>query len=324
MKISRLLVPSVLALLVCGASALTAHAAGQVVTQEVREWARKVSAEEKNLTGSSAGNSLVVLYFLNKTGRAELDPLQKGMALMLLTDLAQVPELQVVERVKLQALAEELGLGSSGLVDKGTAPRVGKLIGARWIAGGDFSGRNAPLFETQSRLLDVGTSEVAGEYSVPGTIEGILKTEKEVAFRIIDQLQIRLKPEVAAEIRKPCSTNLRSLDALFRGIDASDRGNYQQAGELYTDALKADPDVCVAAAALHELVQMGGYSERGTAVRMKGAASEATDAAVAEAAASVSSQTSLTNQIAPKEGFRHEPQIAVTPKTPVNIRVNFP
>jgi curli biogenesis system outer membrane secretion channel CsgG len=57
---------------------------------------------------------------------------------MLITDLSEVKGLQIVERIKLQALVEEMGLGASGLVEANTAPRVGKLLGAQWLIGGDI------------------------------------------------------------------------------------------------------------------------------------------------------------------------------------------
>ena len=78
--------------------------AGQVVTKDARSWAKKVLAEEKALSTVAARNTLAVLYFQNRTGQSSLDPLQKGLTLMLITDLSAVKGLQIVERIKLQAL----------------------------------------------------------------------------------------------------------------------------------------------------------------------------------------------------------------------------
>lgn len=236
-----------------------AHGAGQVVTNEAREWARQAVAEERSFSAAPPRNTLAVLYFVNRTGRAELDPLQKGMTLMLLSDLSQAPGLQLVERVRLQALTEELGMGRSGLVEQATAPRVGKLLGARWVTGGDFAGSRKETFDTRLRLVDVQTSLSAGQYSVEGVLDDILKTEKELVFKLVEQLKISLTPDAEAAIRKPCSTNPQALDSLFQGVDASDRGDYQRAGNLYNKAIKADPLVCVASEALDELERMGLY-----------------------------------------------------------------
>lgn len=259
MKNRHMIFASVLCLLFSAAAVPIVHGAGQVVTGEARDWAKRTIADENARTSAPSGNALAVLYFVNRTARAELDPLQKGMTLMLLTDLAQVPGLQLLERIKLQALAEELGIGSSGLVDTAAAPRVGKLVGARWIAGGDFAAAQNLQFETQARLVTVETSASEGQIVVPGVLDDILQTEKELVFRIVKLLKINLQPEVAAALRIPCSKNLQALNALFKGVDASDRGDYQRAGDLYREAKKADPTICVASEALDELVDMGKY-----------------------------------------------------------------
>lgn len=307
MKIRKAILPAAMLVLLCGLSVFSAHAAGQVVTQMDRDWAKNTLEAEKALTATPDNNSLVILYFINLTGRKELKSLEKGMTLMLMTDLSQVPELQLVERVKLQALVEELKLGSSGLVDQMTAPRVGKLLGARSVVGGDFVSGEQKNFNTQARLLDVASSTIADQFLVTGTLDDILKTEKELVFRIVEKLKITLKPEVTSAIRKPCSTNMKALDALFRGIDASDRGEYQQAGDLYQEALNADPDVCVAAVALQELFQLGLYSDR---------AKFSPREALEETAQSVGGQTSLINSYT-------TPKVLPRTATPVSIKVNF-
>ena len=117
--------------------------AGQVVTQTERDWASKALQQEKTLSTqgvTGTPNSIAVLYFNNKSGENKLTPLQKGLAVMLITDLAKVEQLRVVERVRMQALLDELELGSSGLVDAETAPRVGKLLGVAKVTGGDILG----------------------------------------------------------------------------------------------------------------------------------------------------------------------------------------
>lgn len=308
MKMRKAILPTVMSMFLYGLSVLNVHAAGQVVSQVDRDWAKKTLEVEKTLAATPDTNSLVILYFINLTGRKELNSLEKGMTLMLMTDLSQVPELQLIERVKLQALAEELKLGSSGLVDQTTAPRVGKLLGARSIVGGDFVSGEQKFFNTQARLLDVASSTIADQFLMAGTLEDILKTEKELVFKIVDKLKISLKPEVTIAIRKPCSTNLKALDSLFRGIDASDRGEYQQAGDLYQEALNADPDVCVAAVALQELFKMGLYSDR---------AKFSPQEALEETAQSVSGQTSLINSYT-------TPKVLPRTTTPISIKVDFP
>ena len=67
--------------------------------------------------------TVAVSYFDNNTGKAEYDPLAKGLADMLITDLGQVRALRVVEREKLNQILAELKLSRSKFIDPKTAQR---------------------------------------------------------------------------------------------------------------------------------------------------------------------------------------------------------
>jgi TolB-like protein len=231
--------------------------AGQVVTQEVTSWARKAIEEEKTPQAIPSRNTVAVPYFQNRTGRTDMDPLQRGIPLMLMTDLSKVKGLQVIERVRLQALMEELGLGKSGLVEAQTAPRIGKLLGAKWLVGGTISGEKAPRIRIQSAPLDVLDQKVLGRPVAEGDPEDLFRIEKDLLLEIIKLLNIKLEPGEEEELRKPCSTNLRALLSLFRAIEASDFKDYEKAAELYERALKEDPNICEARGALQELKALG-------------------------------------------------------------------
>ncbi len=228
--------------------------AGQVVTKEARLWAKKALEEEKFLRLVSGQNTVAVLYFQNKTGQPELDPLQKGIPLLLITDLSNVKGLQVIERIKLQALVEEIGLGTSGLVEYDTVPRAGRLLGARWLIGGDILGGSIGI---QSNLLDVSGQKVIGQPMVKGNLPELFRLEKDLLFEIIKFLKIDVTPEEERELKKPCSIHLNALLALFKAIHESDRGNYEKAAEHYERALGEDPKICVARSALEELQTLG-------------------------------------------------------------------
>src|SRR2546422_3286507 len=58
--------------------------------------------------------------------RENFDALQKGIAGMLISELAANPAARVVEREEIQKLIEEQNLGASGRVDAQTAAKIGK------------------------------------------------------------------------------------------------------------------------------------------------------------------------------------------------------
>lgn len=234
-------------------SLVTPLIAGEVVTQNIRLWAKKALEEEKTLRPVAAQNTVAVLYFENRTGKSEFDPLQKGLALMLITDLFSVKGLQVVERIKVQALVEEMGFGVTGLVQPGSAPRVGKLLGARWLIGGEIT---AGSIKIQSNVLDVAESKLLGQPVATGEMADLFRLEKELLFKIIEFLKIEITPQEREELKRYCSTNMRALNLLFKGIEASDRGQYEKAAQFYESALKEDPKICIARGALQELIAL--------------------------------------------------------------------
>ena len=286
--------------------------AGQVVTKEMKVWAKKAIEEEKALKAPPAKNTLAVLYFKNKTEQSDLDPLQKGIALMLITDLSKIKSLQVVERVQLQALVEELGLGVSGLVEPDTAPRVGKILGSKWLAGGEILAGKAlqemKKLRLESNLLDVPAQKILGQPAAEADPAELFRLEKELLFGLVKLLQVQVTSREEEELKRPCSTSFRALLTLFRAIEASDRGNYARAGELYESALREDASLCLAGEALQELRVLGLISGKKKSADML---------------RSLRDQTSLTDQLTPEDADKR----VKTPKevpNPAKIGVVFP
>ncbi len=232
--------------------------AGQTVTKSVRKWAKGVAKKEKALKTVSAPNTLAVLYFQNQTGMPDLDLLQKGLAIMLITDLSKLEKIQVVERIKIQAIVEELDFGEKGLVDQKSTSQVGKLLGVEYLVGGEIIKKKEDSFQFSSNLLKVPSEKIFGQPEVKGElIDQLLSMEKELLFEIIKSLKIEISPSLMAELKKPISTDVNALMNLFRGVQHSDKGDYKKADEFYNKALKADPDMTAAKDASLELNNLG-------------------------------------------------------------------
>src|SRR5882672_4519105 len=86
----------------------------------------------------AARPAVTVLYFDNNTGDVAYDSLGKGMADMMITHLAAVPTIRIVEREKLEALLAELKLQRTRYFDAKTAQRLGSGIGAEYAVTGSL------------------------------------------------------------------------------------------------------------------------------------------------------------------------------------------
>lgn len=230
--------------------------AGQVVTGEVKAWARSAVEQEKSLGADPPGNTVAVLYFHNATGSQRLMPLQKGLAFMLMTDLAKVDGIQLVERVRLQALVEELGLGASGLVDERTAPRVGRLLQARYLVGGDLGEGQVAELVVDSEVVGTRRMDVLGTPRAEGMLAQLFEVEKDLLFETIEVLKVTLSDEKIRELEKPLSTHPQALLHFFSALDSSDRGDYLSAEAGYKKALAGDPGLSPARDALMELYRL--------------------------------------------------------------------
>jgi TolB-like protein len=234
--------------------AIAPACAGQVVSDALQTWARQSVQNEASLAAEAPANTVAVLYFHNLTGRPDLDPLQKGMALMLITDLAKIERLQVVERIQLQALARELDLGVSGLVDADSAPRMGRLLGARHLVGGVLSDLPTDAFRIDASVLNVPRDARLGDPASSGTLDELIRMEKEILFEVVRLLDLELTDAEREELRKPIARDVRALLFLFEGIHSSDQGDYDQAAQHYHKALELEPGLPAAESALDELI----------------------------------------------------------------------
>ena len=231
--------------------------AGQVITGDQRDWAKKALAQEATLGTIESSQSVAVLYFHNKTSQKRLNALQKGLALMLITDLSKIDTLFVVERIRVQALLDEMDIGESGLVDKATAPEVGKLLKAYYVVNGDISEGSIKELELGSYLLDVPFKNVTNLPPAAGSLEELFRMEKDLLFNIVEQLNIYISPAQKKELEMPISMSSPALLALFLGIDYSDKAMFRDAARMYDRAIAEDPGLQLAQGSLQELKDMG-------------------------------------------------------------------
>ncbi|MEX2177635.1 MAG: CsgG/HfaB family protein [Gemmatimonadaceae bacterium] len=106
---------------------------------------------------------IAVLYFDNNSigrDRADFEGVGRGIADMLITDMASNPTIRVVEREQIQALLTEQNLTKAGTIDPQTAIRLGKIIGAQYMITGGFMSDGRGTYVLTARAINVETSGI--------------------------------------------------------------------------------------------------------------------------------------------------------------------
>jgi TolB-like protein len=171
-----------------------------------------------------------------------LAPLAYGLADLLTTDLARSSQLQLVDRLALDATLRELRLVETGRVDPATAPRVGRVVGARRLIVGSLAQPDGGTLGIEARVADVATTQLQQSVSATTPVADILRAEKELAFRIFDALGVRLTPAERVAVEQRQTQNLAALLAYSRGVRYELEGRLDQAAESYLGALRQDPN----------------------------------------------------------------------------------
>lgn len=164
-----------------------------------------------------------------------------GLADLLTTDLSRSRELQVVERVQMDALLRELGMATTAQVDSSRAPRLGRLVGARRLVTGTVAQLPGDRIEMSTRIAEVMEGRVTGSGSATMELDRILDAEKELAFVVLDRLGVTLTPAERAAIEERPTRNIAALLAYSRGVREEARGDFGAAAEQYRDAVRIDP-----------------------------------------------------------------------------------
>jgi len=193
--------------------------------------------------GPDAGRPtrVAVLYFDVQSTNPELAVFSKGLAAMMITDLAASP-LQVVERDRLEAILSELKLGETRFADKSKFPKIGALLGADYLVTGTLL-KSAGLFTLELKLFSVSTSLVVHTQRAMLKEDDVLDAEQravESVLQHLDKLQVAAAP-AAAPVKKS-ALKLAAAVKYSRALDAKDRKDTATAKALLGEVVKEQPD----------------------------------------------------------------------------------
>ena len=196
-------------------------------------------------TAANQRPTIAVLYFTNGAliDNASYAPLSKGMAEMLITELAQNNAVRVVERDRLQSLIEEQNLQNSDRVDKETAVKMGKTLGARHMLMGTFVIDPKRNMRIDVRAVNTETSAIEYTESVTGNADNLLQMVIQLGSKV--NAGLKLPALKTASVSTPAAKSpnqFKAIMAMSQALEAEDKKNKTQAVSLYKQAIALNPD----------------------------------------------------------------------------------
>lgn len=200
--------------------------------------------------------TIVILPFKNITQQSEDQWLQESFSENLTMGLGNIENLKIVERGDLQRILKEQSFGQSAYVEAESAPRVGKMLGAKYAVLGSYQRIgsqilvNVKVVDTETGAIATGTlTQVKGEYS------DLFALQEQLAERLMQKLHLGISQSNAPQ-SKPTIDTTRSTPAHEAYIKARllreklGDANITQAITLLQQALSIDPNYARAASEL--------------------------------------------------------------------------
>jgi len=206
---------------------------------ELRLEVRRALEQESDLPTNPAPATVAVFPFRFAGDDPDLSPLGRAVAEMLVTDLSITDRLTVLERVRIQALLDEIALSEGAFTESGTAVRSGRLLGAGRVVQGQITGgeRALRLEAAVVAVQDQATNTVSQE----DALERIFEMEKALALQIYEEMGVALTVAERERVNERGTENLQALLAFGRGLDAQARGQYAEAQQHFARAVELDP-----------------------------------------------------------------------------------
>ena len=202
--------------------------------------ARRALIQEQQLAQQPGDARTIGILPLQIVGDSTYQPLSRGLAQMIISDISLLRQFRLVERLQIGALLDELRFSQGTRVDPATAARVGRLIQAgRMVQGLATIPRQGPV-RLEASVVQ-GTGEVANAEQVNGQLRDLLRLEKDLVVAIVTRLGYTLSVAERRAILENGTQNLQAFLAYSRGLLAEDGGDFSRAALYFGDAVQADP-----------------------------------------------------------------------------------
>ncbi|MEO8562372.1 MAG: CsgG/HfaB family protein [bacterium] len=210
----------------------------------------------ESIVAQAAKPTVAIMYFNNNVftkDARDYDGLSKGVPDFLITEMSANSGIRVIERDQVQKLIDEQRLVGAGQVDRETAVKVGKLLGAQHMIFGGFMADPKGNFRIDARAVNVETGAIEFTERVQDKSDNVMALIGTLASRLNSGLKLpAMAPRTgdagsaggAQQSGSPVSARLPMRYAVMYGkaLDMADKGDKAHAVELFGAVLKEFPD----------------------------------------------------------------------------------
>jgi TolB-like protein len=206
---------------------------------------------------------IAVVDFLNRSivEHDKWNPMQYGMADILITDLKKLTKLRVVDRERVQMIMDEIQVQQSEYFDDKTAVRVGKMLGVHVFVMGSFMQLEKGKLVITPKLVKTETGEILKSENIEGKPGDLMKMLAQAAEKVAGWLSVAVSEDEKKALHGTASESLQAALAYARGVNFEDEAKYAEAYGEYQKALAADPKYFLAQDRLEALAM---YSKKPT------------------------------------------------------------
>lgn len=185
----------------------------------------------------------------------DYDGLSKGVPGFLITEMANNPNIRVIERDEVQKLVDEQKLSKDGRVDQATAVKVGKLLGAQHMIFGTFMTDPKGNFRIDARAVNVETSAIEHVERVDDKADNIMASISTLAGKLNTGMHLpAMTPRRTGDATPAAAGSqgavapaptpklpMRVAVLYGKALDAKDHGEKGKAVEYFNQVLKEFP-----------------------------------------------------------------------------------
>jgi TolB-like protein/Tfp pilus assembly protein PilF len=185
--------------------------------------------------------SIAVLPFDDLSSDKDSEWFCDGVTEDILTYLSKVDGLKVISRTSVMQYKDR----------KKTIPEIAKELGVSFIVEGSVRKHGNDVRITAQLIKANDEHMWAENYS--GTMDNVFKLQGDVSQQIVQQLKIKISPEVEKQLQSFPTTNVEAYQAFLKGRSHAERFNKEDikiAVEFFEKAIELDPNYAEAYAEL--------------------------------------------------------------------------